>query len=219
MSIPASLRSPAAPVLLLILAVATLLGGCDPGASTEATRLAIHAFEIAPDRLSEPGEVTVRWKVSLATTLEILQGDEPIERVDPSVESGALVLPVSRTSTFTLRAGDAAGRLVTASRTVTVDAPAGPRITTLNAPEVVGADETGEATALIEWSVEGARELRLQTEGREPIALDPDVGEGRIEVVLREETTFTLVAASDEGEESRSVTIRVAYHPSGSSRR
>src|SRR5690606_28770525 len=125
---------------------------------------------------------------------------------------GSLVLEVAASTTFTLEARNGAGRVATASGSVTVDPM--PSIGELSAPEMVEADEDGEAVARIDWAgVAHAEALVLEPAGGDPIVLDHLLSEGSVEVRLRDDTTFTLVARNGGNEASRSVTIQVVQLP------
>jgi len=195
---------------LALLIGATWLSGCGTDHPDQPRAVKIESFEVSPARLSEAGDVTIRWVTARANSIRLHQGEEELNLGD-AITSGSIVVGISESTTFTLTAYGARGASVTASRTVAVD---GPQIGELTGPELVEADENGVAVATIAWSgVLRTTDLSLNAPGMEPIELDPEAADGSLEVSLTEATTFTLVAKNDIGEASRSVSVGVAYLP------
>jgi len=89
-----------------------------------------------------------------------------------------------------------------------------PVIGDFSAPAMVGANEIGEALALLEWSgVERATRLVLESTQGEPVELEPEA-EGQLEIRLRQDATLTLVASNEAGEARRERDVRVVPLPS-----
>ena len=202
----------ALPLLAIISAI--WLAGC--GADDKNTPPAapiIESFEVGPEHLEAPGDVTLTWATEGARSLELLQGTEPVDLEGLDLAQGSIVLAVSESTTFTLEAKNAGGS-ATASRDVTVDALQGPVIAAFDGPTYAELSAEGEATVELSWAgVERADTLRLEAEGRGPIELDAAAPAGSLEVRITEDTTFTLVAANQADEASRSVTVLVAHLP------
>ena len=201
--------------LALVLAAAALSAACSSDEPSPRTaEVAILAFEVDPGELEAAGEVEVRWRTAAAASVELLQGDREVDLEGRSAAEGSIVLHVEEDTTFTLTARGSKGDSVTVSGTVTVAPLDAPTIAELTAPEVVQADEAGEALAAIAWAgVERARELRLLVPGREPIELDPGASEGSLDLLLTEDTTVELLATNEAGEASRAAAVRVVYLP------
>lgn len=171
-------------------------------------------FELSPDHVGTPSEVSIEWRTSGATSVQLLQEDHALDTGEAA--AGTLVVHVEATTTFTLVASNAAGETASSSRTVVLEEGfPGPYIGRLSGPAVVTPDEAGRATLTVSWAgVARANELHLHLPGREPVELDPSPGEGSAEVVLTKDTTLVLIAANDFGEFSSSLHVQVAGPPS-----
>lgn len=173
----------------------------------------ILSFEVEPDRLDAPGDVTVRWKTSAASSITLLSDGEAIDLLGQAAGAGEVTFRVERSVELELSATSSAGRLATERRTVFVEEA--PGIAGLDAPAVVEADEFGIATARIAWrGVVRASELTLESTTLDPIPLDPTAEEGDVEVSIREDTTFSLIARRGEREAKEFASVRVVDPPS-----
>jgi len=210
--VQAKLRSPLA--ISLLLAAAAILAACGDGTASNPSGAKIVRFAAEPAELEEPGDVALRWETTGATSLELRRGQDEVAIDGRNVGEDSIVVGVTESTTFTLTARDAAGGTKTARATVTVAPPSGPYIASFDVPELVQADEAGDASVTVAWAgVRGATSLWLEATGREPVELDPAASEGSLEVVLREDTTFTLVASDETDEYALQGTVRLAHLP------
>lgn len=150
--------------------------------------------------LSAPGNVTLDWSTSGATTVRL--GGEAV------ASSGARQVYVGEDSTFSLSAQNATGETAADSCSVTVtDNP-----NEIDAALLVdGKDETfaveANAPVLVNWVVTGASRITL--DGQAVAA------EGNVTRTITQEHTFVLEAYSDGGgRETKSVTVQLK-EPSG----
>lgn len=185
---------------------------CGGGSGSEQeSPVRILSFGAQPAHLDEPGEVTIAWETKGATSISLVRGDETLQLGDASPARGSVAVQVDRTTTFELIAQGRGGP-VKAQATVELPPPV---IGTFSAPEVVGLDESGAAAARLSWTgVAGATALFIDSDTLPRIDLAAgESADGSIEVEVREDTTFTLVASNEDGEARESAAVRVVALP------
>jgi len=96
-------------IAILILVIFCLFYGCSPAPSTPVITL----FSASPQVIELPGNATLTWEVSNATTVSITP------EVGNVTSSGSFIVSPQVTTTYTLTASNASGN-VTATETVTV---------------------------------------------------------------------------------------------------
>jgi len=199
----------------LILAGFVAACSSEPTEPGEAVSASIRSFEASPERLEGPGTVTLSWATKHAASLGLTRDGTAIELEGP-VSAGTIQVELAETSTFELTATGKVGDPARARLTVVVEeAVEPPSIGSFTGPAAVALGESGAATATLRWEgVERAAELLLEVSGESPIAIDPDLTpDGSIEVEIREETEFALVASNAAGEARRSLTVGVLSTP------
>jgi len=151
-------------------------------------------YEASPLNVSPGGSSTLSWTTNGATTVSI-------SGVGSVMPNGSVSVSPTATTTYTLTAGSADGRSVTAPITVTVSTAAVPQIVTFVAtPQNIDA---GTSTKIC-WQVTGATD----------ISITPAVGSNlnandcaTVSPALT--TTYTLTATNGAGQIQGNVTVNV----------
>lgn len=178
--------------------------------SVAPPKLRIVRFEAMVQGPVVPGEeVPFTWEVRGADALELdnLQGASR-EIVGEEVAAGSASLPMGSLGKFRLRAlrgTEAAQQEVRLS--ILRDASIGQFW--IQPPAV---SEPGGIAHLFWKEVHGAVDLWLEVDPGKDLQLTPSV-DGEVEVLIEEDTTFTLVASNDKGEARRSEVVSLVPLP------
>ena len=163
----------------------------------------IEYFNSTPDTIVRGDFARISWKVSNAERIEIDGFVKDCDCIRP-LEDSDLTAPES-TTTFTLRAYSADGRVSTATTIVTVvdDAPIIDRFTASKFYITKG------QLVMLTWETRNTKECTLLTDHGAKLRHRPS--NGRIGVTPNQTTTYTLVATDAKGHEtSRSFTVIVS---------
>lgn len=203
---------------LLSLLIAAVALGCDdssPEGPVESPTPAptIDSFVADPPNLDRPGVVTLSWVTSDADSVVLLRNGEPVETDEELPSNGSLGFELHVTTAFELIATGRTAETAEERLVVTVEQLRAPTIISFKAPAVVGLDELGKASAELTWQVDGATELVLEADTLQPRQLGAAQGSGSVTVELSEDTSFTLVARGEAGEERKFATTRVVPLP------
>lgn len=153
----------------------------------------INSFSIAPDSIYTGQAATASWNVTGSTSVSITP---EIGAVSPS---GTQNISPGSTTRYVLSATNSTGTS-TASATITVTSSKAPIVTTFNASPA--SIISGEVSTLT-WDVIGAKSIMI-SQGIGGVA-----AKGSNQVTPAATTTFTLLAASDYGSATESVTVTV----------
>jgi hypothetical protein len=161
----------------------------------------INSFSIVPDRIVTGQAATVSWSVNGSTSVSIAP---EIGTVSPG---GTKNVSPGSTTKYVLTASNGAGNS-TASVTLNVTLSGAPIITTFNASPT--SIKPGEISTLT-WDVIGAKSININ-QGIGGVA-----SKGSTQVTPAATTVYTLIAASDYGSVTSSVTVTVDTTNTGTS--
>jgi len=153
----------------------------------------INSFTISPGSIYTGQTATVSWNVKDSTAVSIEPG---IGSVSPS---GTKVISPSSTTKYVLTATNGNGNS-TASATLNIMASDAPIITSFSASP---ATITSSELSTLAWDVIGAKSININ-QGIGGVA-----SKGSAQVTPSETTTYKLIADSDYGSVTRSVTVTV----------
>ncbi len=161
----------------------------------------ILSFTATPSTLEAPGKVTLSWETQDATRVELRDGTGvALEGVD-NPGSGSVEVQVKSDALFVLAARNDRGVVDTAARQVSV--AASPReILFVATPGSIAAGET----AVLAWSVPGAKAVSVAPEGGAPVDLKGQGNVGAVSVSPEKTTTYVLTV----GREQRPATVTVS---------
>jgi hypothetical protein len=153
----------------------------------------VNSFSIIPDNIFLGQTATVSWGVTGSTSVSIEPG---IGTVSPG---GTQSVSPGSTTKYTLTASNGSGNS-TASVTLNVSSSDAPIITTFSASST--SIKSGEISTLT-WDIIGAKSINI-SQGIGGVA-----SKGSAQVTPAATTVYTLIAASDYGSATRSVTVTV----------
>jgi len=153
----------------------------------------INSFSIVPDSIFAGQSATVTWGVTGSTSVSIDPGIGTVS------SSGTKSVSPGSTTKYVLTASNGAGNS-TASATLNVTASDAPIITTFGASPT--SIKSGEVSTLT-WDVIGAKSININ-QGISGVA-----SKGSTQVSPAATTVYTLIAASDYGSATQSVTVAV----------
>jgi len=153
----------------------------------------INSFTVSPAGIYVGQQSTLSWNVSGATSVSI---QPEVGAVSPT---GSKVVTPGSTTRYVLTAANSNGNS-TAAATLEVSTSNAPIITTFNAsPSSIKAGEESTLT----WDIIGAKSININ-QGIGGVA-----SKGAIKVTPTETATYILMADSDYGSVSKSLTVRV----------
>jgi len=153
----------------------------------------VNSFSIIPGSIFLGQTATASWGVTGSTSVSIDPGIGTVS------SSGTREVSPGSTTKYTLTASNGAGNS-TASATLNVSASDAPIITTFSASST--SIKAGEVSTLT-WDIIGAKSININ-QGIGGVA-----SKGSTQVTPAATTIYTLIAASDYGSSTRSVTVAV----------
>lgn len=174
----------------------------DVTVSIDDAGASVVSFTANPNPARLNGRSTLQWVTARATQVRLLRGSEVLVTETAGAASGSLEVTLTEPSTvFTLEARNDS---TVDRRDLTVTAEAPPTIRRFDVAPLFFLGES--ANVGLEWETENAASLSLVANGV-PVPDFPGTASGRLDLMVVEDTVFTLLATSGGGraEESRTV--------------
>lgn len=188
----------------LTLGVVFALAGCriEKPATVVPPAPSVESFTASASTVDKGSTVTLSWKVTNATAIELREASTGALAVPADQVEGSFTATVDARSLFVLTARGAGG---SDARAVTVDVNGG-GATELNFQALPPVVPGGQSTTLV-WTAPGAQSVTL-TAGATPVDTAGQLSSGAVTVSPAFDTTYTLVA--DGQTKTLTVTVQPA---------